>query len=617
MSTAFPFSAVVGLESAKSALLLVLIEPRLKGVLIASGPGRGKSTLARSLKSVIPLETSFVELPAAVTEDRLLGGVDFTATLRSAARQLARGLIAEANGGILYVDGLNLLESRTAHLIAAALDSGILRVEREGLSTTLPAQFTLIGAYDPADGEPEPALRDRVGLLVSESAVADIDERFRIIAGADRFLSDPGAFHSEHAIELEEIRHRVDQARARLIDVYIGRDQIGQLCRVSLELGVSGNRMDIFAVRAARASAALAGSMTVEEADLQTAIDFVLAPRAASPTREDVGASAQPSSEVAESAPQARVDSHNPKDEAPDKAVDEAVVDPTDSPAPILPVGDHAHAGQKRAARRYGSGKRGAEQDHSHGRYVRSADRPGPGGRVAIDATLRAAAPRQSLRRLRQPDRDVGIKISPDDLRFKRLQRKPGILFVFAVDASGSMALGRLAQAKGALVRLLQTAYVHRDSVALISFRGDSAEVLLPPTRSIAVARRLVDAMPAGGGTPVAAGLISALDLARTARRRTAQKVVLLILTDGRANVGIRSRNNRKDISDELRQLGAALSSEGVVSVVLDTAPSFVGGEARELAQILRAQYVYLPRPDAEKIQQAVDSVGKTLRADV
>lgn len=273
---------------------------------------------------------------------------------------------------------------------------------------------------------------------------------------------------------------------------------------------------------------------------------------------------------------------------------------------------------QERDARGRSSGKQGTERDSTHGRYVRSSERAGSHRRVALDATLRAAVVSRSSRGLQPADREPTIKIKPDDLRFKQLRQKSGILFVFAVDASGSMALGRLAQAKGALIGLLQTAYVRRDSVALISFRGESAEVLLPPTRSVAAARRLVDALPAGGGTPVAAGLLSALELARTAQRRSRQQVLLVILTDGRANVGLRAGKDRGAIAAELSHIASELLSEGITSVVLDTAPKFVSrGEACELAEILRARYVYLPRPNADKVQQAIDSVGKALRENV
>jgi len=206
--------------------------------------------------------------------------------------------------------------------------------------------------------------------------------------------------------------------------------------------------------------------------------------------------------------------------------------------------------------------------------------------------------------------------IEPTDLRFKELKHRSGILFILAVDASGSMALNRMAQAKGALTRLLQQAYLHRDKVALISFRGGKSEVLLAPTRSVELARRLVDAIPAGGGTPIAAGIQKAIELARLARLRGSSQAMLVLFTDGRANVGLGDR--RPDgialaIGEELNQLGAMLVSERMQTVVVDTKSRFVSnGEGEALARMLRARYVYLPRADASAVHNAISSITRT-----
>jgi len=206
--------------------------------------------------------------------------------------------------------------------------------------------------------------------------------------------------------------------------------------------------------------------------------------------------------------------------------------------------------------------------------------------------------------------------IEPSDLRFKEFKHRAGILFIFAVDASGSMAVNRLAQAKGALTRLLQQAYLHRDKVALISFRGRSSEVLLAPTRSVELAKRLVDALPAGGGTPVSAGVIKAIELARLARIQGMPRAMLVLFTDGRANVAF-DNGTGSTINEELSQLGALLGSENIKSVVVDTKPRFISsGEAEVLARTLGARYFYLGRHDPDAAYNAIKFITGRPRAN-
>ncbi|HYV02950.1 MAG TPA: VWA domain-containing protein, partial [Blastocatellia bacterium] len=250
------------------------------------------------------------------------------------------------------------------------------------------------------------------------------------------------------------------------------------------------------------------------------------------------------------------------------------------------------------------------------------------GARIAVDATLRAAAPYQVARRARRKSassrrestlRKSLVEIVQDDLRFKCFKRRSGVLFIFAVDASGSMAVNRMAQAKGAIARLLGEAYLHRDKVALISFRGSNADILLAPTRSVELAKQLVDAMPTGGGTPIGAGLLKALGLARLARLQGIRRAVILLMTDGRGNVAARARGSGPihpwDAVDELAEIGAVLAGERIESVVIDTRSSFVSsGEADRLAKRIGARYLYLPRRDIDTMNAAVADVAAQLR---
>jgi magnesium chelatase subunit D len=308
-------------------------------------------------------------------------------------------------------------------------------------------------------------------------------------------------------------------------------------------------------------------------------------------------------------------------------SLEDIVLQAIDSRVPndLIPTAEKAHRPSR-------NGKRFKAAASARGRYVRSVTRPKHQTRIAIDATLRASAPYQQLRRVRSELNTIcslspdslnkvdgkaptrRVRIEPNDLRFKEFKHRAGILFIVAVDASGSMAFNRMAQAKGAVVRLLQHAYLHRDKVTLISFRGTTSEVLLAPTRSVELAKRLVDAMPAGGGTPLAAGVMKAIELSRLARLRGTSQTMLVLFTDGRANVGLRpgvAGAHAATIDEELSHLGALVESEEMMAVVVDTKSKFVSnGEGEALARKLGARYVYLPRADAGAAYDAISSIA-------
>ncbi|MFY9608235.1 MAG: magnesium chelatase ATPase subunit D [Blastocatellia bacterium] len=622
----YPFAAIVGMSAASRAPLLLAIEPALKGVLISGPPGSAKSLLARSFQSLAD-GSPFVELPLNATDDHLLGGIDLEGSLAAGERLASPGALAQADSGAVYVDGVNLLDAATANSIAGALEDGVVRLEREGISESFSSRFVFIGTSDPAEGEVNANLRDRVGLLVEMGADDSVAQNVEIIARALDFDKDPAGFVEGFAVETAAIKAQIENARVRLPLIPIGREDINRIAQVAMSLGVEGNRADIFSVRAARASAALEGRDFIADEDIVAAIKLVLLPRATT-----LPANAQPQSETreandssqeAESTPQP--ESHQSgADGEPDRSpIGDLIIQAIGSP-PLTEALALARP-RRTAGDRAGAGKRARTNDSSRGRYagfLRS--RRGP-SRIAVDATLRAAAPHQVARRAKRDSarggvrsqngdvaaRECRVKISPDDLRFKRFKRRSGALFIFAVDASGSMAVNRMAQAKGAITRLLGDAYLHRDKVALISFRGSQAEVLLAPTRSVELAKRLVDAMPTGGATPLAAGLSKALELARLGRLQGTSRAVVLLMTDGRGNVGMRTNDSgerhTREGADELKAIGAALKIEGIESVVVDTKSSFLSsGDACRLAEIIDARYLYLPRADTVTISDAV-----------
>jgi magnesium chelatase subunit D len=628
----WPFAAIVGLELTKRALLLLAIEPKLKGVLITAGAGTAKSTLARAFASLLLSDGAamdpepdgsapcqpYLELPIGITEDRLLGGLDLELTLKTGARQAQPGLLAAAHRGILYVDGINLLEASAANHLGRALSDGRIVLEREGLSEIYPADFLLIGTYDPAEGEAGAALRDRVGLLVNETAALSTDERAEIARRALDYARDPSGFAASYASATAKLKRRIAAARDRLPAVEITVEDRRRLALAAVRLGVESNRADIFALRAACAHAALAGRDRVEAEDLAAAIELTLAPRALIvPAPEEVSPEAEAQA-AAENQPSvsASASESTSADEPSESSNAQPLSPDSQSLASLIlraretPLPEDLLAVPDRWQRRSASGSRGEVLNRSRGRYITIVAGNLRAGKIALDATLRAAAPQQTVRGPKSERQR--LRIEPEDLRFKRFKQKAGMLFIFAVDASGSMALNRMGQAKGALIGLLKAAYVHRDKVALVSFRGREAEVLLPISQSSERAKRALEALPVGGGTPLAAGLLAALKLAQRARRLGIRQTMLVLFTDGRANVGLDAEEpdpalRPQKIRREIELIGAALQREGVTSLVIDTQEHFTSrGEGRALAEWLGGRYFYLPRASVAEINAAV-----------
>ncbi len=631
------FSEIVGLDLARQALLMLAVDPGLGGVLLPAPVGSGKSTLARAFAELLPAGSPFVELPLNATEDRLIGGIDLEATLATGQRSVQRGLLAQADGGVLYIDGLNLLDSAAVTQVIEALSRGEVLVEREGLSEAHPARFMLLGSWDPGDGELRMGLLDRIGLIVPLSAQRDWRARREIVSTV-LDLADARAKPGQTDIAMALLRDRVEQARMRVRQLELTDTQLQALAASALALGVEGNRVDLFAARAARAAAALAGREQVAEPDLRTAIKLVLMPRSTClPEPEsEPEQSAPPPDQTADREDPDQRDGERDQDDGraespagPEPPTDEAPPDrpstaappdllqdllleaeATELPEDLLSV---SLAGRSRSR----AGSRGEALNPRRGRFVRA--RPGAPrqGRIALIPTLLAAAPWQSSRRGAATAPGVlpgsGLMIRREDLRIRQYRDKSGTLFVFLVDASGSMALNRMRQAKGAVASLLQSAYVHRDQVALIAFRGQAAEVLLSPSQSVDRAKRELDVLPTGGGTPLASALHRGLDMARQARGKGISQVSFILITDGRGNVGLAqardaaaARPERLALEAEIAALAAASAAAGIESVVVDTQARYLSrGEAERLASQLKGRYFYLPNARAEQIVEA------------
>lgn len=600
-TTGLPFPALVGLDEAQQALLLLAVDPQLGGVALAASAGTGKSSLARGMRQLLTEdEIPFVEVPTSIDVENLLGGLDLEATLRTGRVVLQRGVLGRADGGIVYIDGLNLLSDGAANLLLSVMDQGEAVVEREGLSLRTPAHFRLLASYDPAEGEPRQHLLDRIGLLLTLPNRLDAARRADVIR---HNLHETAARWDE---ELAFMRGLIETAREQLPNVTIGDRELGQLAVLALKYGVEGHRVDLFAVRTACAAAALALRDEVIEEDLLLAAKLVILPRATQMPTEET----HPEPPPPPTPPQPPEQTN--REPEPDRD-DENQDTPPPEPAGLPPLEQIFEALESElptdieemtfgVVRKGRAGSRGATAGN-RGRHIRSVAGDPRRGRIDLVATLRTAAPWQPLRAAEAAEKgedERPIHLRQSDIRIKQYRSKAGALFCFAVDASGSMALHRMRQAKGAVQTLLQKAYVNRDRVALIAFRGEEADLLLPPTQSVELARRTLDLLPTGGGTPLASALLLAEDVAQQAAGRGIHQTVLIVLTDGRGNVPLTEGGNPKI---ELEQVGAHLAGSPLRIVIVDTQRSYLSrGEAKRLAGWVGGEYAYLPNANSEDI---------------
>lgn len=644
------FTAFVGYGVVRRALLCTLVDPTLRGVVLSGPVGTGKSALLASFaeftQRCVDPEIPFVRLPAGVDDDRLIGGIDIDTAFTSGERRLAPGLLADADGGYLIVDDLPLLADSATSAIGSALERNELLCERDGFSAILPARFQLLATAVASEREFPFWLADRVAFLLARERRLPQEGTEALLAAHERERNTPEEERKRHEKSELQLAERVSTARILYPMVNIGTLLLTTLVEKGVELGVSGNRADIFAAKAARAHAALRGSREIEEADIEFAIATVLIPRSANIPDAETDA---PDAEEEPTPPEASEEEHEEERKTPPSQqsrsaegsdAEEQEHQEMESPSSeddsnrereeeeeLLGTDDFTGDLPEltsflpsRESQRGGSG--GDTSGWARGIHIRSLQRDPRGKRIALGATLRAAAPHQHERRLKAGD-GSRVLIRKEDLRVKRFSRRAGTLFIFCVDASGSMAFNRMREAKGAVTRLLQEAYVNRDSVALIAFRGAESELLLPPTTSVERAKRSLDILPTGGGTPLASALMKALAVAASERRRGNKRSLVVLLTDGRANVpladnaaGMIMEARRRHVRAELERIASAYLREGVHALVIDTRETWgAATDAVRLATMLNARYYYLPRFDARELATLVKQTGAAERA--
>jgi len=546
------------LEACIAARLLAADPSGCGGAVVRAGPGPVRDRWLDDVRALLPTGTPWRRLPPGIGDDGLLGGLDLAATL-AAGRPMARtGLLAEADGGLIVVPMAERLPPGVAARLAAALDTGT--------ASERPARFGLV-LLDEGEGDETVAesLADRLAFRIDLSGVglADCDA-----AQVDP-ESDPGAPEA---------------------------DPLGVLCRLSEAFGVASLRGPILAARVARS---LAAGNPVGAAELTMAARLVLAPRA---TRLPMPEDRPPEEAEAPPPPPPAEDqaaAEDASDPAPAEAADDRVLDAVRTAIPANLLDQLLAGGVRLSAAK--AGRVGQPAASRTGRPIGSRRGDPRRGRLDLLATLRAAAPWQTLRRAEGETRPIVVR--RDDLRIRILRQRTETTTVFCVDASGSAALERLAEAKGAVELLLAEAYVRRDRVALVAFRGSGAELVLPPTRSLTRAKRGLSGLPGGGGTPLAAGIDAALNVALGVRRSGSRPVIVL-LTDGRANVARSGEGGRARAGAEALQAGRALRAAGLPALVIDTGAR--GEGARAVAEAMAARYLVLPRADAGLLSAAV-----------
>ncbi|RUP28363.1 MAG: VWA domain-containing protein [Mycolicibacterium sp.] len=606
----YPFSALVGQDQLRLALILCAVRPDIGGVLIRGEKGTAKSTAVRGLAEVlaeVDAGARLVELPIGATEDRVVGSIDLQKVLRDGEHAFSPGLLARAHGGVLYVDEVNLLHDHLVDVLLDAAAMGRVHIERDGVSHSHEARFMLVGTMNPEEGELRPQLLDRFGLTVDVYASRDVDVRVEVIRRRMSYEADPAGFAGQYAVDDAELAGRIAKARAAVASVSLPDNELRRIAALCAAFDVDGMRADLVVARTAVAHAAWRGASAVDAEDVRVAAELALPHRRRRDPFDDPGLDPQ---QLDDAMAQAEAESQSASEPEPDpdppgggisaEGSEEAApqgnsAGPGSASRPSAPpsanfrtralvvpgVGEGAPGRRSRARNRTGT-------------PISATDDARAGHGVHVFGTLLAAADRRP-----QAGR---LQVAPTDVRHAIREGREGNLVIFVVDASGSMAArDRMSAVSGATLSLLRDAYQRRDKVAVVTFRGAEAALLLPPTSSVHIASRRLARFDTGGKTPLAQGLLAARDVVlREKARDRARRPLVVVLTDGRATGG-------PDPLGRTRTAAGLLVAEGAAAVVVDCETSYIRlGLAQQLAGQLGAPVVQLAQLRADNLARVV-----------
>ncbi|NQE45256.1 hypothetical protein C5S31_04440 [ANME-1 cluster archaeon GoMg2] len=666
-----PFTAIVGQEKMKKSLVLNAINPRIGGVLIRGDKGTAKSTAVRALAELLPeIEVVngctfncnpyderemcdlcyankmdgkkpavakrrmwVIDLPLGATEDRVVGSIDVEKAIKEGIKALEPGILAAANRGILYIDEVNLLDDHVADVILDSAAMSINVVEREGVSVSHPSKFILVGTMNPEEGELRPQLLDRFGLQASVESINEVDKRVEIVKLVESFETAPQAFRERFEGQQKELCDKIEHAKQILNDVTISDDLLRMTADTCIKLGVRTHRAEIVINRAAKTITAFEGRTEVTSEDVKEAMELALPHRMRrkpfEPPSLDTEKLDEMMSESTKKQHEGEHQEHEEKREKKDKGENKEHHDEHHEGTPktqdsdinepqeeaLFAIGDPIDAGvvrqkqkKDRIYRRKVSGRRVPTLSlRNNGKYVRYGFPKGGIKDVALDATIRAAAPYQKERRV---DSDLAVVIKTQDIREKVRVGKISSATMFVVDASGSMGANRrMESAKGAVLSLLLDSYQQRDKVGMVAFKGAHADVLLPLCSSVDLAYKRLKELPTGGRTPLAAGLERGLNLLMNEKQKDEGAIpILLLISDGRANVSA----SNTDIKQELLLLAEQARANGISVIVIDTelvSKSFIQmqlGYCRDIATNSAGKYYPVTDLSSEVVHDIV-----------
>jgi len=624
----YPFTAIIGQENMKLALILNAINPQIGGVLIRGQKGTAKSTAARALADLLPeievvkdcpfncnphnpkemckscqqhfehgeklpvlkRKMTVTNLPVSATEDRVVGTLDIERAIKEGIKALEPGILAEANNGILYIDEVNLLDDHVSDVLLDSAAMGVNLIEREGISVYHPAKFILIGTMNPEEGELRPQLLDRFGLSIQIEGIKTVEDRVKIIKYREDFDKDSWQFIEKWEVEQKKLRDKILKAGELLPKVTIFDDFLKFISKICIELDVHGHRSDIIITKAAKTIAAFNGRIEVVEEDILKAMELALSHRM---RRKPFEQPELKKEELQQIIKKIKTKEKNTEVLEKNSEINKTEI-PTSPKEKTFKIEEEIRTQKflnvirRRQDKviRYSYGKRMKSYvKNKSGKYTRFKIPSGTISDIALDATIRNAA-------LNCVRHGTVFKVTHENLREKVREGKISALFVMVVDASGSMgAEDRMKFAKGLVLNIMNDIYQNRDEIALVAFRKEDAKVLLLPTSSIDLAIECLKDLPTGGKTPLSAGILKGIQIIEIEKRKKSQILPLMILiTDGKGNVTI-----KKTLEEDFEALKRLILKNYIRTMVIDTEnQTFPLGFAKKMANSLNSTYYHI-----------------------